>query len=110
AVVEAAETLNRWQAIAGWAMVVVAVALMLVMAFVSYTRLHHRFRARTNVELFVTGFMIFCSVVAIVTTIGIIVSLVYESMQFFAHVPPHEFFFGLNWEPQIAIREDQVAG
>ena len=25
-------------------------------------------------------------------------------------MPPHEFLFGLRWEPQIAIRADQVAG
>ncbi|MAN76601.1 phosphate ABC transporter permease subunit PstC [Pelagibacterium flavum] len=110
AILDAAETLVRWQTIAGWAMVVVAVAIMIIAAFVAYTRLNHRFRARTNVELFLTGFMIFCSIVAILTTIGIIVSLVYEAMRFFAMVPAHEFFFGLNWEPQIPIREDQIAG
>lgn len=110
AILDAAATLNRWQEIASWAMVVVAIALMLICAFVAYTRLHHRFRARTNVERFLTGFMIACSIVAIVTTIGIIVSLVFEAMRFFAMVPAHEFFFGLNWEPQIPIREDQIAG
>ncbi|WP_332714385.1 phosphate ABC transporter permease subunit PstC [Pelagibacterium mangrovi] len=110
AILDAAATLNRWQEIASWAMAVVAIALMLICAFVAYTRLHHRFRARTNVERFLTGFMIACSIVAIVTTIGIIVSLVFEAMRFFAMVPAHEFFFGLNWEPQIPIREDQIAG
>lgn len=109
-VLSAAETYVRWQGIAGWAMVVVALAIMLVGGFIAFTRLAPRFRARHGVEHFMTGFMIFCSVAAILTTIGIIVSLVYESLQFFAMVPAHEFFFGLNWEPQIAIREDQVAG
>lgn len=109
-VLSAAETYVRWQSIAGWAMVVVALAIMLVGGFIAFTRLAPRFRARHGVEHFMTGFMIFCSVAAILTTIGIIVSLVYESLQFFAMVPAHEFFFGLNWEPQIAIREDQVAG
>ena len=54
--------------------------------------------------------MIGCSVVAILTTVGIIASLLYEAWAFFQLVPPHEFFFGLRWEPQIAIRADQVAG
>jgi phosphate transport system permease protein len=48
--------------------------------------------------------------VAILTTIGIIVSLLYEAIAFFRLVPATDFFFGLNWEPQIAIRSDQVAG
>jgi phosphate transport system permease protein len=49
-------------------------------------------------------------VVAILTTAGIVVSLLWEAWAFFAIVPPAEFFFGLKWEPQIAIRPDQVAG
>ncbi len=53
--------------------------------------------------------MIFCSTVAIFTTIGIIVSLSYETWRFFDRVPVLEFLFGLNWEPQIPLREDQIA-
>ncbi|WP_425466637.1 phosphate ABC transporter permease subunit PstC [Pelagibacterium montanilacus] len=106
----AADTWARWNVIAGWAMFVVALAVMLLAGFFAYTRLNYRFRARTNVERFLSGFMIFCSLIAIVTTLGIIVSLVAESLQFFSMVPPAEFFFGLNWEPQISIREDQIAG
>jgi phosphate transport system permease protein len=55
-------------------------------------------------------FMVACSVMAILTTIGIIVSLLYEAWAFFQLVPPQDFFFGLRWEPQIAIRPDQIAG
>jgi phosphate transport system permease protein len=57
-----------------------------------------------------SAFMVFCSVVAILTTLGIITSLLYEAWAFFKLVPPAEFFFGLRWEPQIAIRPDQIAG
>jgi phosphate transport system permease protein len=53
--------------------------------------------------------MIACSLLAILTTLGIIVSLFIEALRFFDKVPLTEFFFGLNWEPQIPIREDQVA-
>jgi phosphate transport system permease protein len=83
---------------------------MLLAGTLAYRRLAPRFRARNGVERLMSGFMIFCSVVAIMTTIGIIVSLLYEAWEFFALVPPAEFFFGLRWEPQIAIRPDQVAG
>lgn len=106
----AAETFVRWQGIAGWAMVVVAVAMMALALFFAQSRLAPRFRARTGVERFVTGFMILCAMIAVFVTIGIIFSLVFESIEFFKFVPIHEFFFGLRWEPQIAIRADQVAG
>jgi phosphate transport system permease protein len=106
----AAETLLRWQQIASWLMLVVIVAGMLLAMFFAYSRLSPRFRARNGVERFTSGVMITCSVAAILTTIGIIASLLYESFEFFRLVPLHEFLFGLRWEPQIAIRADQVAG
>ncbi len=106
----AAETYDRWQGIARWAMLASGVCLMIVALLVTRSRLSLRFRARTQVERFVTGVIIFCSVVAILTTVGIIVSLVCESLEFFRLVPLHEFLFELRWEPQMAIREDQVAG
>jgi phosphate transport system permease protein len=52
--------------------------------------------------------MITCSVIAILTTLGIVVSLLYETLRFFDRVSVIEFFTGLRWEPQIPIREGQV--
>jgi phosphate transport system permease protein len=83
---------------------------MLLALLVARSRLAPRFRARTNVERVLSGLMIACATAAILVTIGIIASLLYESYAFFAKVPLHEFLFGLRWEPQIAIRADQVAG
>jgi phosphate transport system permease protein len=100
----------RWEEIARWAMVVVAIAVMLLAMFAARLRLSPRFRARSGVERFTMVVMVLCSIAAVITTIGIIASLVYESLEFFSMVPAQEFFFGLRWEPQIAIREDQVAG
>jgi phosphate transport system permease protein len=67
------------------------------------------FRARQGVERIVLGLMIACSVVAIFTTIGIFLSLLVETGRFFTMVPVTDFLFGLNWEPQIPIRADQIA-
>lgn len=107
---EAAATYVRWEALADWAMLAVMLAMMVAALFWARSRLAVRFRARTHVETIITGLMIFCSVVAILTTIGIIVSLVYEAIGFFRLVPINEFLFGLRWEPQISIRPDQIAG
>jgi phosphate transport system permease protein len=106
----AADQLVRWRGIARIAMVVVVVAAMLLALFFARLRLNPRFRARNGVERLMDVFMIFCSTVAILTTVGIVVSLVYEAWAFFLLVPPADFFFGLRWEPQIAIRPDQIAG
>ena len=106
----AADHYVRWSAIARWAMAAVVIAMMIIALFIARLRLAPRFRARNSVERFLSVVMLLCSIAAILTTIGIIVSLVYESIAFFRLVPPAEFFFGLRWEPQIAIRADQVAG
>jgi phosphate transport system permease protein len=52
--------------------------------------------------------MITASTVAVLTTIGIVLSLIVESIQFFRIIPMKEFLFGLHWSPQTAIRADQV--
>ncbi len=106
----AAETYIRWQGIARWAMLVAATALMVIALVIARGRLTTRFRARNNVERVMSGLMVFCSTVAILTTIGIIASLLFEAYRFFEQVPVTEFLFGLNWEPQIRLREDQIAG
>lgn len=46
--------------------------------------------------------------VAILVTVGIVLSLVFETIQFFGKVPLRDFLFGLEWSPQTAIRADQV--
>jgi phosphate transport system permease protein len=106
----AAARLTRWTALARLAMFVAAVAVMLLGLFIARARLAPRFRARNGVERALSIFMVACSLVAILTTAGIIASLLYEASAFFRLVPPAEFFLGLRWEPQIAIRADQVAG
>ena len=71
-------------------------------------RLSVRFRARDQVELMVRWLLIAFSTIAILTTIGIVLSLLFESIRFFQLVPLHEFLFGTVWSPQTAIRADQV--
>jgi phosphate transport system permease protein len=109
-ILAAVEHFKSLQALATWAMVAVVAAFAAVGAFFGLSVIEHRYRARFSVERAATTFMMFSSLVAIVTTLGIIASLIYEAAQFFARVPVTEFLFGLRWEPQIALRADQVAG
>ncbi len=67
-----------------------------------------RMRARTRVERIVMVLLIMCSTLAVFTTIGIVLSLLFESLRFFSKVSVHEFLFGLQWSPQTALRADQV--
>ena len=67
-------------------------------------------RARPQVERIVRAILFIASVIAILTTVGIILSLMFESIRFFGQVNPFEFLFGLTWSPQTALRADQVGG
>lgn len=66
------------------------------------------FRARNRVETVINGLLIVASSIAILTTIGIVMSVLFEAIRFFREVSVIEFLFGLNWSPQTAIRADQV--
>ena len=107
-VLAGAERYNSWSTIAIWAMVASALSLSVAALFIARSKLAPRFRARNQVEWITSVLMIVCSLIAILTTIGIVASLLYETLRFFSMVSPFQFFFGLNWEPQIAMREDQV--
>ena len=56
----------------------------------------------------VVALMACAAALAILVTVGIVVSLLFETIRFFERVPVTEFLFGLEWSPQTAIRAEQV--
>jgi len=90
-----------------------AFSVMFLMAGVlgfyrGYKKLTVDFPAREQVEKFVRFFLLASSMVAILTTLSIVLALVVEALRFFKHVPLLDFLLGLKWSPQVAIRADQV--
>ncbi|MEX1107679.1 MAG: phosphate ABC transporter permease subunit PstC, partial [Dongiaceae bacterium] len=71
-------------------------------------RIATAFRARNAVERAIMAMLIICSTLSVLTTLGIVLSLLFESLRFFERVPVTEFLFGLQWSPQTAIRDDQA--
>ena len=65
------------------------------------------FRARNQVERVVKIVLFTSACVAVLTTIGILLSVLFETVHFFQKVSPLDFLFGLQWSPQIAMRADQ---
>ena len=88
----------------------IGAGLVLLLAFVGggygFTRIRAGFKARTQVERVVMMVLLFASLVAILTTFGIIASLVYEAGLFFKDVSPFDFLTGLHWAPGNAGGED----
>ncbi|HHD62815.1 MAG TPA: phosphate ABC transporter permease subunit PstC [Desulfobulbaceae bacterium] len=83
-------------------------AAAILAAGMVYVRIRPEMRARNQVEKIVKIFLIGCSTLAIFTTIGIVLSVLFESIRFFGKVPISDFLFGLKWSPQIALRADQA--
>ena len=77
-------------------------------ALLARRRISVEFPARAKVERVVRLAMLLAATVAVLTTGGIVLSLVAETARFFERVPIGEFLFGLRWSPQTALRADQV--
>jgi len=96
------------KSIANAASIVLVLAIAIMGGIYAQQKIKIDTRARNNVEKIVKGILIASSTIAIFTTVGIVLSVLFESIRFFDKVPVTDFFFGLEWSPQTAIREDQV--
>ncbi|MCH8616746.1 phosphate ABC transporter permease subunit PstC [Sphingomonas sp. SM33] len=100
-----AEAESRYGGIGG----IAAILIALGSAGILFMRKRDRqFRARTAVEKWMSAILLLASLIAIFTTLGIVLSLLFESLRFFKLVPLTDFLFGLSWSPQMAIRADQA--
>jgi len=108
AILAAAEHYRQLQSVSHGALVGLALAVALGAAAVTLRRIKPQLKARNAVEKIITGLLLTSSMIAILTTVGIVLSVLFESIRFFQAVPITEFLFGLEWSPQTAIRSDQV--
>jgi phosphate transport system permease protein len=85
---------------------VIGAVLAVILAFAggaySFSRVSPAFKARSRVERLVMFTLLVASLIAILTTAGIVISLLFESVRFFSMVNPIDFLFGLKWSPQSA--------
>lgn len=70
--------------------------------YYAYVQIAAKKRTRHIVERVSMVALISASGVAILTTLGIVLSLVFESYLFFQKVPFLDFLFGFHWSPQSA--------
>ena len=92
---------------------VIAAAIALLLALgggmLAFLRVAPALTARTRVERLVMGLLLAASLIAILTTLGIVASLLIESARFFAIVPIGDFLFGTHWSPQVIDPADPGA-
>ncbi|TPG12096.1 phosphate ABC transporter permease subunit PstC [Sphingomonas oligophenolica] len=91
----------------------IASGIALLLAFAggafTFTRVGPGFAARTQVERVVMILLLTASLIAILTTMGIVASLLWEAGRFFRIVPAWEFLFGTHWSPQVISARDPGA-
>src|SRR5688572_18449618 len=105
---QAAAQYQRLGSTSALALTGVVLALGALAIIIVRARIEPDLRARNAVEKIGEGMLLACASLAVFVTLGIVLSVVYESVLFFRSVPVHHFLFGLEWSPQTALREDQV--
>ncbi|TWG98050.1 phosphate transport system permease protein [Mesorhizobium sp. J18] len=81
---------------------VLTIAFSLAGAAYAFSTIGVRARARNKVERVTLLALVAASTIAILTTIGIVFSMLFETIHFFQSVSPANFFFGTVWDPRFA--------
>ena len=87
---------------------ILSIFIFFLTAFFTFKKIKNEFKARDKVEKIIELFLLVCSSLAILITVGIFLSVIFESNRFFESIPLTEFLFGTHWSPQMPIREDQA--
>ena len=87
---------------------IISILIFILTAIITFKKIKHEFKARDKLEKIIELFLLACSTLAVLVTIGIVLSVIFESNKFFSAIPISDFLFGTHWSPQMPIREDQV--
>ncbi len=102
------EKLNHLNKIASTAKSVIVLALAILMTVFGLKKITVGIPARQYFEKAIEIILLLAASIAVLTTVGIVLSVFFESIRFFGEIPVVDFMFGTQWSPQTAIRADQV--
>jgi len=108
-IIESAKYLQNLRMISDSYVYICVLIIGLFFSLISLRKISIVFRARQAVEKTKINILILCSAIAMITTIGIVFSLIFEALRFFNKIPLFDFLLGITWSPQTAIREGQIA-
>ena len=104
----AVDRLKSLSSISSTAMPILTIVTLIIGALLGFRSVVSSNNARLSVEKVFNITLFICSSIAIFTTVGIVFSVLFESLRFFDKIPFFDFLLGTHWSPQIAIRADQV--
>lgn len=109
AAIQAAGAQFLWQTrLSQWTIIAIGLVAGVTGLLYSLRMTNPMFRARNRFEKIVKIALLACAGFAVLTTIGIVFSVLFETIRFFQRIPPTDFLFGTEWSPQTAIRADQA--
>ena len=91
-----------------WIFALSAIGLSSIFALIGIRKISPELRSRNILERLIMITLALSTATAVLTTIGIVSSLIVETLRFLEHVSLSEFLLGLKWSPQTALRADQV--
>ncbi len=100
---------QRWRRLSGTgdlARTILVIGLAIAGGALGLGRATPDFRARNAVERAMRGVLISAALVAILSTVGIILALIFNTVEFFRLYPATEFFFGSTWSPSFGGGSD----
>jgi len=101
AVLRAAQEYRSLASMGRLLMTIVVIGAAVAGFGLAYMRTDAEFRARNVVETVIRYMLIFAATIAILTTIGIVLSLIFNTIEFFKLYPAKDFFLGLTWSPSF---------
>jgi phosphate transport system permease protein len=116
AVVGAFLSLFGWDGLPPLMLIAAALGIGAITLYLLFSRMDGSTKARDLVERFIQGLLMLASFISVITTFGILISIVFEAIHFFQRESFFGFLFGLEWNPDSAFLEgagrghEEVAG
>ncbi len=98
-----AEAYALYAPIRQWGLLLISLAAAAAAFWMSYRQLSPAFRARNRTEGIIGWVLVFAAAVAIMTTLGIVLSLTGQALSFFGDVGLFNFLFGAHWSPLSGV-------
>lgn len=99
---------SHYSALRSWAVAALSVVAACLAFWLSTNRIGPDFRARNLTEGIVRGVLILAAAIAILTTVGIVLSLTGQTVKFFGDVGVGNFLFGTHWSPLSGVHTGEM--
>jgi phosphate transport system permease protein len=100
-VLTAAQEYRSLSNLGEWMMTVVVIVAAVIGFALAYRTTSSTQRARNSVEKVILALLVGAASIAVLTTGGIVFSLIFNTIEFFKVYPAADFFFGTTWAPSF---------